>query len=118
MIVGAGPVGLLAAIELKSGGVDFMVLERLSAPTLDHRALWLGPLGAETLERRGSRDNRIDKRAFAFSCVKPLSADSGPSMLIRPDGCVAWAGGVEELDGLGRALDRWFAPSRRDMDPI
>lgn len=53
VVVGAGPVGLLAAIELTLGGVNVVVLERLAAPSLGIKALGVGPLGAEALQRRG-----------------------------------------------------------------
>src|SRR3954468_25014962 len=53
VIVGAGPVGLLLAIELKLGGAGVIVLERLTAPNLGIKAPSVGPLGAEALERRG-----------------------------------------------------------------
>jgi 2-polyprenyl-6-methoxyphenol hydroxylase-like FAD-dependent oxidoreductase len=53
VVVGAGPVGLLLAIELKLGGAGVMVLERLAAPNLGIKANVVGPLGAEALQRRG-----------------------------------------------------------------
>ncbi|HEX2909560.1 MAG TPA: FAD-dependent monooxygenase [Chloroflexia bacterium] len=53
VVVGAGPVGLLLAIELKLGGAGVLVLERLTAPNLAIKAPSVGPLGAEVLERRG-----------------------------------------------------------------
>src|SRR5215471_2545567 len=53
VIVGAGPVGLLLAIELKLGGAGVIVLERLTAPNLGIKAPSVGPLGAEALQRRG-----------------------------------------------------------------
>ncbi len=41
--------------------------------------------------------------------VQCVAVDTGPSLLIRPDACVAWAGdGVNDLDGLDDALKRWF----------
>ena len=49
VVVGAGPVGLLLAIELTLGGADVIVLERLTAPNLGIKAPSVGPLGAETL---------------------------------------------------------------------
>jgi len=52
VVVGAGPVGLLLAIELTLGGANVMVLERLTAPNLGIKAPSVGPLGAEALERR------------------------------------------------------------------
>ena len=53
VVVGAGPVGLLAAIELSLGGVDVVVLERLAAPSMVLKAGGIGPLGIEALQRRG-----------------------------------------------------------------
>src|SRR5689334_12066494 len=53
VVVGAGPVGLLLAIELKLGGAGVMILERLTAPNLGIKAPSVGPLGAEAMERRG-----------------------------------------------------------------
>src|SRR6185295_7131722 len=53
VVVGAGPVGLLLAIELKLGGAGVIVVERLTAPDLGIKAPSVGPLGAEALQRRG-----------------------------------------------------------------
>ena len=43
--------------------------------------------------------------------VRCIAIDAGPSLLIRPDACVAWAGNDDSTDGLEQALRRWFAPS-------
>jgi 2-polyprenyl-6-methoxyphenol hydroxylase-like FAD-dependent oxidoreductase len=53
VVVGAGPVGLLAAIELSLGGVHVVMLERLAAPSMVLKAGGIGPLGIEALQRRG-----------------------------------------------------------------
>jgi 2-polyprenyl-6-methoxyphenol hydroxylase-like FAD-dependent oxidoreductase len=53
VVVGAGPVGLLTAIELALGGVRVLVLERLAAPSMVLKAGGIGPLGIEALRRRG-----------------------------------------------------------------
>ena len=53
VVVGAGPVGLLAAIELSLAGVRVVVLERLAAANTASKALGMGPLGIEALQRRG-----------------------------------------------------------------
>jgi 2-polyprenyl-6-methoxyphenol hydroxylase-like FAD-dependent oxidoreductase len=44
VVVGAGPVGLLLAIELTLGGADVLVLERLTAPNLGIKAPSVGSL--------------------------------------------------------------------------
>ncbi|MFB7300813.1 FAD-dependent monooxygenase [Streptomyces rubiginosohelvolus] len=36
------------------------------------------------------------------------SLDGAAALLVRPDGHVAWAGGLSERDGLTEALGRWF----------
>ena len=53
VVVGAGPVGWLTAIELTLGGARVLVLERLEAPSTVTKALGIGPLGSEGLQRRG-----------------------------------------------------------------
>ena len=53
VVVGAGPVGLLTAIELAVGGTRVLVLERLAAASTAMKALSVGPLGSEALHRRG-----------------------------------------------------------------
>jgi 2-polyprenyl-6-methoxyphenol hydroxylase-like FAD-dependent oxidoreductase len=43
--------------------------------------------------------------------IRCVAVDAGPSMLIRPDACVAWAGEDNSTDGLEDALHRWFVNS-------
>jgi hypothetical protein len=40
--------------------------------------------------------------------VRCVAIDTGPSLLIRPDACVAWAGADGGTDGLDAALERSF----------
>jgi molybdopterin biosynthesis enzyme MoaB len=42
--------------------------------------------------------------------IRCVAVDTGPSMLIRPDACVAWVGEENSTDGLEEALCRWFKP--------
>jgi oxygenase len=53
VVVGAGPVGLLLAGELRLGGADVIVLERLGQPTTESRA---STLHSRTMEILDSRD--------------------------------------------------------------
>lgn len=53
VVVGAGPVGLLTAVELTLGGVRVVVLERLATASTVTKAWGIGPLGSEALQRRG-----------------------------------------------------------------
>jgi 2-polyprenyl-6-methoxyphenol hydroxylase-like FAD-dependent oxidoreductase len=46
--------------------------------------------------------------------IRCVTVDTGPSMLIRPDACVAWAGEENSIDGLEEALRRWFIPTLDD----
>ena len=43
--------------------------------------------------------------------IRCVAVDRGPSMLIRPDACIAWAGEANSTDGLEDALCRWFNPA-------
>jgi hypothetical protein len=58
-----------------------------------------------------SSDGRAADLAAGFTHVRCVPADAGPSMLIRPDGCIAWAGDAGDVEGLVDALERWFAPA-------
>ncbi|OFA02332.1 FAD-dependent oxidoreductase [Duganella sp. HH101] len=51
IVVGAGPVGLLLACELRLVGVDVVLLERRSEPVRDSRALGTGPRHARPHHR-------------------------------------------------------------------
>lgn len=53
IVVGAGPVGLLLAGELRTGGARVTVLERLARPTTESRASILHTRTMEILEERG-----------------------------------------------------------------
>jgi 2-polyprenyl-6-methoxyphenol hydroxylase-like FAD-dependent oxidoreductase len=75
VVVGAGPVGLLTAIELALGGTRVLVLERLAAPSLDMKAGGLGPLGLEALERRGMAAAIAAAEARSFAAMVQAGAD-------------------------------------------
>jgi 2-polyprenyl-6-methoxyphenol hydroxylase-like FAD-dependent oxidoreductase len=53
IVVGAGPVGLMLAGELRLGGVDVTVYDKLTAPTEESRALGFNRRAAESLGQRG-----------------------------------------------------------------
>ncbi|MFD9410005.1 FAD-dependent monooxygenase [Streptomyces sp. NPDC059989] len=56
VVVGAGPVGLMLAGELRLGGADVVVLERRTSPTTESRASTLHARTMEILDSRGLRD--------------------------------------------------------------
>jgi hypothetical protein len=43
--------------------------------------------------------------------IRCVAVDTGFSILIRPDACIAWAGEENSTDGLEEALRRWFIPA-------
>ncbi|MEV6906723.1 FAD-dependent monooxygenase [Amycolatopsis sp. NPDC051071] len=53
IVVGAGPVGLLLAAELRLGGARPVVVEQLDKPTEETKARGIGTLATEALWRRG-----------------------------------------------------------------
>ncbi|MTE20988.1 SDR family oxidoreductase [Streptomyces sp. TRM43335] len=56
IVVGAGPVGLMLAGELRLGGADVIVLERRAVPTTESRASTLHARTMEILDQRGLLD--------------------------------------------------------------
>jgi hypothetical protein len=62
----------------------------------------MGVLLDASTERKASR-----LVAASTQRIRCLAVDTGPSLLIRPDACIAWAGEVNSTDGLEEALRRW-----------
>ncbi|MBV6322710.1 FAD-dependent monooxygenase [Duganella sp. HSC-15S17] len=73
-MVGAGPVGLLTAIELTLGGARVLVLERLGAPSMAMKAFGIGPLGVEALMRRGMAEAIAAAEARSFAEIEQAGA--------------------------------------------
>ena len=80
VVVGAGPVGLLAAIELALGGARVVVLERLAAPSEAMKAMSIGPLGCEALQRRGMAPAVTDAQARTVAAMKQFANANGPDV--------------------------------------
>jgi 2-polyprenyl-6-methoxyphenol hydroxylase-like FAD-dependent oxidoreductase len=57
IVVGAGPVGLMLAGELRLGGADVLVLEQLAAPVTESRASTLHARTMEIFDSRGLLDS-------------------------------------------------------------
>lgn len=53
IVVGAGPVGLMLAAELRLGGAEVLVVERLMTPTTESRASTLHARTMEAFDQRG-----------------------------------------------------------------
>src|SRR5471032_992318 len=79
-VVGAGPVGLLAAIELTLGGLRPVVLERLTAPSQMLKAMSIGPLGVEALQRRGMAPAVVAAQERTVEAMKTFAAKNGPDV--------------------------------------
>lgn len=80
VVVGAGPVGLLTAIELTLGGVRAVVLERLAEASTAMKAGGIGPLGTEALQRRGMAAAFADAEAHGYAAIKAFTDRSGPDV--------------------------------------
>ena len=77
VVVGAGPVGLLTAIELTLAGVRVLVLERLAAASMASKAMGIGPLGSEALQRRGMAASIAAAEARTFAAIKQFTQQTG-----------------------------------------
>src|SRR5690242_13950408 len=87
VIVGAGPVGLLLAIELATAGVQPLVLERLVEPDPTLKAAGIGAVAAEALQRRGlARALEEEHRATLARMAPALKARFGSGPVKRPGG--------------------------------
>ncbi len=80
VIVGAGPVGLLAAVELALGGVRVVVLESLATASMAVKALGIGPLASEALQRRGMAAAVAAAEERTFDAMKQFTAQAGPDV--------------------------------------
>jgi 2-polyprenyl-6-methoxyphenol hydroxylase-like FAD-dependent oxidoreductase len=60
LIVGAGPVGLTAAVELRRRGVGCRVIDRLAAPVQYAKAVGIQPRTLELWESAGMLDRALD----------------------------------------------------------
>jgi FAD binding domain len=72
-------------------------------PLYDAMQDGIGVLLDASTEMKASR--LVAASAQRIRCV---AVNTGPSMLIRPDACIAWAGEENSTDGLQEALRRWF----------
>jgi 2-polyprenyl-6-methoxyphenol hydroxylase-like FAD-dependent oxidoreductase len=80
VVVGAGPVGLLTAIELTLSGVRVLVLERLVAASMAIKAMSLGPLGSEALQRRGMAAAIAAAEARSLAAMKQFAEQTGADL--------------------------------------
>ncbi|WP_073480042.1 FAD-dependent monooxygenase [Streptoalloteichus hindustanus] len=92
VVVGAGPVGLMLAAELRLGGADVVVLERLPRPCGESRAIGVTARTLEVLEQRGvlGRFGELSRRRLGHFGALPVPLDFGlvdgahPVMALHP----------------------------------
>ena len=93
LIIGAGPVGLTAAIECARQGMDVSVIERNSGPTDESRAVGINCQSLLLLQPSGAADKILERatvfrRAVIQDGAKHLTtlelpqADSGPPTMV------------------------------------
>ena len=80
VVVGAGPVGLLTAIELTLGGARVLVLERLATASEAMKAMAVGPLACEALQRRGMAAGIVTEEARSFAVMKQFTEQTGADL--------------------------------------
>lgn len=79
LVVGAGPVGLVAAAELTRHGAVVRIVDRLSEPTDESRAIAVHARSLDMLARMGVVDQLIDTGVKA----RAMELHSGRDMLFR-----------------------------------
>ncbi|MEW6642702.1 MAG: FAD-dependent oxidoreductase [Pseudomonadota bacterium] len=84
IVVGAGPTGLLLAIELALAGAAVVVLERRTAPDDTIKAGAIGALAGEALERRGLRDAIATEERLAAEAIARMAGIAGPAAARPP----------------------------------
>ena len=71
LIVGAGPTGLAAALELSRLGVDVRIVDRAGVPSATSRALGIQARTVELLRPRGVGDELLRlERAAGKRCLQ------------------------------------------------
>ncbi|WP_109125602.1 FAD-dependent monooxygenase [Dyella sp. C11] len=83
VVVGAGPVGLLTAIELTLAGASVLVLERLATPSPAMKAMALGPLACEALQRRGMGAAIAGEEARNLAVMQQFTEQNGADWRAR-----------------------------------
>src|SRR5688572_3783112 len=61
LIIGAGPTGLMAANQLNRFGIDFIIIDKKSGPTLESRAIAVTSRSLEIYEQMGLSDEVVEQ---------------------------------------------------------
>ncbi|WP_086007867.1 FAD-dependent oxidoreductase [Nocardia concava] len=83
VVVGAGPVGLMLACELRLAGVDVLVVERLSEVDQTVKAGAINVPTAQALDRRGLLPELLAVQEAALERFRQFLGGTGKSMPVR-----------------------------------
>jgi 2-polyprenyl-6-methoxyphenol hydroxylase-like FAD-dependent oxidoreductase len=114
IVVGAGPAGLMLAGELRLGGVDVTVYDRLTVPPQESRALGFNRRAAESLGQRGLLPGLGDFRWGPMGHFGGVRIDLG--MLDEDHSGVLGLSQVRTEDMLGNWLAELGIPVRRGYE--
>ncbi|MFJ5830018.1 FAD-dependent monooxygenase [Streptomyces sp. NPDC093089] len=114
IVVGAGPVGLFLAGELRLGGADVVVYDKLPEPSGESRALGFNRRAAETLGQRGVLSRLGEFRWGPMGHFGGVRFDLG--MLDEDHSGVLGLSQARTEDALGGWLDELGVPVRRGRE--
>ncbi|MET8877986.1 FAD-dependent monooxygenase, partial [Nocardia sp. NPDC004604] len=83
VIVGAGPVGLMLAGELRLGGVDVLVVERLMEPDMTIKAGGINVPTAQAFYRRGLLADLIEQQNAALERFRAAGTYLSPEVTTK-----------------------------------
>ncbi|MFL6160889.1 MAG: FAD-dependent monooxygenase [Jatrophihabitantaceae bacterium] len=116
IVVGAGPVGLMLAGELRLGGAEVVVLERLAVPTTESRASTLHARTMEMFDQRGLLDRLGTPPSQRMGHFGGIPLDLGELPTRYPGQWKVLQARVEEL--LGEWAAELGADIRRDHELV
>ncbi|MFE4456060.1 FAD-dependent oxidoreductase [Nocardia tengchongensis] len=83
VVVGAGPVGLMLACELRLAGVDVLVVERLTEPDMTVKAGAINVPTAQALDRRGLLPELLAVQQASLQKFRQFLSDTGQSAPVQ-----------------------------------
>jgi 2-polyprenyl-6-methoxyphenol hydroxylase-like FAD-dependent oxidoreductase len=99
VVVGAGPVGLVAACELARHGLAVRVIDKLPAPTDESRAIVVHARSLEMFDRMGVAGEIIGYYATIADPDRAVASRyglrAGGRVIIRPDGYIGYIGDLD-----------------------